>query len=265
MPQIADQTYLQNEQYQNATNLDARINLHKNFSTNAYGLPRWLYDQCQILPGSLVLEVGAGSGNIWRENADRAPRDWRILLTDFSPGMIKQTRDTLAGILPHARFAVADAQELPLPDATFDAVVANFMLYHVPDRNQAIGEFRRVLKPGGTLYAATNGNDHLRRIHELIGQFDPAIELWGDPATSGFSLEDGGEQLAAHFSHVTLHRYDDAIVVADAAPLVHYIASFTPLSGEQRAALHAFIAGEIAQGGGTLRIAKAPGLFVAST
>jgi len=264
MSQIADQTYLQNEQYHTAANLDARIALHKHFSTNRYQLPRWLFDQFAVPNKGAVLEVGAGSGNIWRENADRTPADWQMLLTDFSPGMLRQTRDVLA-VLPHARFAVADAQALPLPDAAFDTVIANFMLYHVPDRSKAIAEFRRVLKPGGRLYAATNGGGHLRELHELLVRFGQNLEMWGGSATSGFSLENGGEQLAAYFTDVTLHRYEDAIVVEETTPVVDYITSFASLHDQQRIALHAFVADEIARQGGALRITKAPGVFVAQT
>lgn len=263
MSQIAERTYLQHQQYHTTRNLDARIALHKHFSTNPYGLPRWLFDQLAVPNNGAVLEVGTGSGNIWCENADRIPAGWHMLLTDFSPGMLRQSRDVLADVLPRARFAVADAQALPLPDAAFDAVIANFMLYHVPDRNRAIAEFRRVLKPGGRLYAATNGRGHLRELHELLARFGQNVEMWSGPATSGFSLENGGEQLAAHFGQVALHRYEDAIVVGETAPVVDYIASFAPLHDEQHVALHAFVADEIACQGGALRVTKAPGVFVA--
>ena len=53
---------------------------------------------------------------------------------------------------------------LPFEADTFDAVVANHMLYHVPDRAQALAEMQRVLKPGGQVYLATNGLAHLREL-----------------------------------------------------------------------------------------------------
>ncbi|MBA2446217.1 MAG: class I SAM-dependent methyltransferase [Nocardioidaceae bacterium] len=56
---------------------------------------------------------------------------------------------------------VADVMRLPWADSSFDAVVAMWMRYHVPDLHQGLAEIRRALRPGGVFVAATNGNDHL--------------------------------------------------------------------------------------------------------
>ena len=52
---------------------------------------------------------------------------------------------------------VADAEDLPFADASYDLVAAMWMLYHVPDLDRALAEVRRVLRPGGHLLAVTNG------------------------------------------------------------------------------------------------------------
>ena len=56
---------------------------------------------------------------------------------------------------------LGDVQNLDFPDAGFDAVVAAWMLYHVPDLDRALGECARVLRPGGTFLAVTNSADDL--------------------------------------------------------------------------------------------------------
>ena len=158
-------------QYRDATNLSARINLHARFSTNAYGWHRWVFDQFEPRPHWRVLELGCGPGTLWLKNRDRLPEDWDIMLSDFSPGMLEEARRKLAS-LPHPfAFRQMDAQAIPLPDASLDAVIANHMLYHIPDRQKAFAEIRRVLKPGGRLYAATNGHNHLRELSAWQQQF----------------------------------------------------------------------------------------------
>ena len=123
--------------------------------------------------------------------------------------------------MPHAlAFAVIDAQSIPFPVATFEAVIANHMLYHVPDWATALAEIRRVLTPGGRFYASTVGPQHLRE----MTSFFPDHE--GDFGTEyAFDLENGREQLRAYFAHVERHRYEDALVVTEPEPLIAYLLS----------------------------------------
>lgn len=72
-------------------------------------------------------------------------------------------------------YAVADAQALPFADATFDAVIANHMLYHIPDLPRALAEIRRVLKPAGRFYASTIGREHMHELDELIWECWPSF------------------------------------------------------------------------------------------
>src|SRR5215218_2532688 len=211
MSNIADQSYLR-EQYKNAANLNDLIQLHLRFSTNPYDFHMWVFDQLKLAPDSRVLELGCGPGSLWRPNLARIPKGWQITLTDFSPGMLAEARANLVGAHPFM-FEQADAQAIPFADAGFDAVIANHMLYHVPDRAKAFTEIRRVLRPGGRFYAATNGENHLRELHELVQQFDPTLGLWNRMT---FRLENGADELAPHFQHVLLHRYESALIVTEA-------------------------------------------------
>src|SRR5262249_18967309 len=164
MSKIADQSYLR-EQYKNASNLNDRIQLHTRFSTNRYDFQMWVFDQLKLASDSRILELGCGPGSLWRPNCERIPPGWQITLTDFSIGMLEEARANLTGA-PAFTFQLADAQALPFQVAEFDGVIANHMLYHVPDRARAFSEIRRVLRPGGRFYAATNGEAHLQEIHE---------------------------------------------------------------------------------------------------
>lgn len=256
--------YLRNEQYADGTNLRARQDLHARFSTNPQGWQRWVFEQLSLPSEARILELGCGPGALWRENAERIPPGWQVTLSDFSPGMLAEARASLAALPRPFRFQVVDAQAIPLADATLDGVIANHMLYHVPDIDRALAEIHRVLRPGGRLYAATNGARHMRELEALMRRMAP--DLPAIPVASApFSLENGGEQLAAHFAHVELRRYEDALLVTEAEPLVDYVASIVATwrrLGEKRAEFARLVEQEIAAHG-AIRIGKETGLFVA--
>jgi ubiquinone/menaquinone biosynthesis C-methylase UbiE len=262
---LDDQHYLLTRHYQDSTNLDARVQLHLRFSTNHYGWQRWVFDQLNLPREARVLEIGCGPGYLWRDNLARLPEAWQITLSDLSAGMLRQAQKNLAEARHRFRFENFDAQSIPLPTAHFDAVIANHMLYHVPDRARALSEIRRVLKPGGRLYAATNGRRHLRELHDLQQRFDPATNLgWDKIAHEVFALEDSAE-LAPWFVEITIRRYEDKLIITEAGPLVDYILSMSSaeLIKTRRADLTRFIEHELAANG-AIHISKDSGLIIAA-
>lgn len=263
---IADQTYLRSDQYKSAANLNVRIELHRRFSVNRYGWQRWVFDQFDLPPHARLLELGCGPADLWRENRRRLPTDWDLTLSDLSPGMVEQAQAALsaAGLTPLPRCEVIDAQAIPYPDATFDAVIANHMLYHVPDRPKALAEMRRVLRPGGRLYAATVGEGHLTELRRLI---EAAVgrSLPPDPAVAAFSLENGPTQLAPWFTAVERRNYPDALVITEAQPLIAYILSARAWFGLADEAEVAPIAQMVRQrlaSDGVIYLSKSSGLVV---
>jgi 2-polyprenyl-3-methyl-5-hydroxy-6-metoxy-1,4-benzoquinol methylase len=134
---ISDSARLLREQYKDGSNLSARIRLHQRFSTNRYGQMRWLLDQIRIAEDARVLELGCGTGILWRGSVE-VPRGWRVILTDMSGGMLHETRAHLARLGRAVTYMQADAQSIPFRDESFDAVIANHMLYHVPDIARAL-------------------------------------------------------------------------------------------------------------------------------
>jgi SAM-dependent methyltransferase len=230
-PAPANPIQLCTGQYANASNLDARIALHLRFSTNPYGWFPWVFDRLANLPpNARILELGSGSCRLWVENLGRIPAGW---------------------------------------EAEFDAVIANHMLYHVPDRPKALASIRRILKPGGALYAATNGQNHMQITYALSQQAHPRLAqaarvLFHAP----FSLENGADQLAAFFQPVGVEHYPDALEVTEVEPLVNYILSMAMMADLSEACealrtdLRQIIGAEIAANG-KVRIEKATGLFTA--
>jgi SAM-dependent methyltransferase len=263
---MTDQRYLRAEQYRDAANLRARMTLHERFSVNQYPWQRWVFDRLALPAQCRVLELGCGPGKLWLENADRLTRGWMVTLADYSPGMAREARQGLreanlaAASAPAFVYVNLDAQALPFADASYNAIIANHMLYHVPDRVRALAEIRRVLRPGGRFYAATNGEGHLRELDELLTQAD--LAPLARPANH-FTLESGGAELAQVFAQVTLDRYDDGLVVTEAAPLVAYLASGLRYAAADQARIAATVAQELAARDGALHISKSSGLFTA--
>jgi ubiquinone/menaquinone biosynthesis C-methylase UbiE len=223
MPGFTDSNHLKNVQYRDASNLQARGNLHARFGTNPVGWLTWYFQHLLTLPNSAhILEVGCGPGWIWQENAQRIPPGWHVTLTDLSPGMLGQARATLASVNRDFTYAEVDVQELPFPDESCDAVIANHMLYHVPDLQRGLRQIHRVLKPGGRLFAATNGREHMKEFREL------AHEVYeGIPAErlTGFGLEEGARDLAPFFTAIEMHPFDNLLHVTDAEALKAYVRS----------------------------------------
>lgn len=263
--QIADQAYLRSDQYKDATKFNARVDLHKRFSTNKQGWLRWAFEQLDLPAECTILEIGCGPGYLWQDNAERIPPGWQVTLADFSPGMLAEARSNLAPVGHPFAFEVADAQELPFADASFDAVIANHMLYHVPDRDQAYAEIKRVLRPDGRFFAATNGEAHLREIHALAAKLDVRTAAWGGVSTGTFLLENGGAEIERWFGSVELRRYPDSFIIHEAEPIVAFILSMADTQAftvEERAALVQAVEAELAAHG-PLHVAKDAGLFLA--
>jgi ubiquinone/menaquinone biosynthesis C-methylase UbiE len=104
-----------------------------------------------LRPGMELLDAGCGPGSITIGLAAVvAPSG--VVGIDRQPAQVEHARSLAAerGI-PNARFEVADIQQLPFPDGSFDAVFANGVLMHLPEPVRALRELRRVLRSGGVI------------------------------------------------------------------------------------------------------------------
>lgn len=224
MPRFNDLQYLKSHQYKDSSNLDARVVLHQRFSTNPYGWFEWVFDALLKLPESAkILELGCGPAYLWKDNISRIPAGWNITLSDLSPGMLDAAWRNLVVTGRAFQFKEIDAQSIPFEEETFDAVIANHMLYHVPDRQKALEEIGYVLKAGGYLFATTIGKNHLKEISNWIRQVNPGTDFVS--FGSSFTLDNGFEQLEQFFSQVTLSRYPDSLRVTEVKPIIAFIRS----------------------------------------
>jgi demethylmenaquinone methyltransferase / 2-methoxy-6-polyprenyl-1,4-benzoquinol methylase len=109
-------------------------------------------DQAQIGPGSRVLDVATGTGDLALELARRVWPGGEVVGSDFSEGMLDRARAKASGEGPgrvRPRFEWADATALPYAESSFDALTVGFGLRNFDDRTRGLAEMARVVRPGG--------------------------------------------------------------------------------------------------------------------
>lgn len=240
-----------NGQYATSARLNTRISIHEKYSRSKQPFGEWIVSRYDLQPGERVLELGCGTGSMWQ--GVTLPEGCRVTLTDSSAGMLEAARENTAHLA--ADYAVVDVQQIPYEDASFDVVIANMMLYHVPDIARALREIRRVLRPGGRFFAATFGeNGVVQAVAEMLGMtFD---------ANMRFTLQNGADQLAEAFADVQRHDRDDALEVTDLSDLIAYLRSMQQMTAladvPDETLLTAFRA---RMQGGVLTLPKEYGIF----
>jgi ubiquinone/menaquinone biosynthesis C-methylase UbiE len=267
---LVDPAYLR-YQYDDADKLRVRIATHAQYSERTSdSFASWLLQHVDAARGQMLLDVGCGSGVYHPPLAETGAR---IVAGDASRGMLRTVLDqAAAGSYMIAALSV-DAQALPFRDASFERVMANHMLYHVPDQRAALRELRRVVKPDGRAVMATNGADNYRQFDALhraaaakLGYTTIAHDA------SAFTLDDLALVRSA-FPSAEVFTRADALVFPDAAAALRYYTSGPidgiedrpadgshrePLLREMGAAIEAIIARE-----GAFRVSKTAGCFVA--
>jgi ubiquinone/menaquinone biosynthesis C-methylase UbiE len=220
------------QQYRDSSNFRKRSVLVGKFSTNRYPWYRWVYDQFEELNSrSAVLELGCGPGSLWKRNLDRIPAGSTIVLSDFSAGMLRDSKVNLGAKSARFSFYQLDAARLPFRAACFNAVVANMMFYHVENRPGALQDIRRVLRPGGRFYATTTGRGYMRELNAAASR---VLQIPGrTPSAERFGLENGFELLQSTFAQVETRRYQNELRVNEVQPLIDYFASMEPFISPQ--------------------------------
>jgi SAM-dependent methyltransferase len=183
-----------------------------------------------------ILEVGPGTGEL--AGRLQAELGAAVVAVDISERMVELTR--ARGV----EAIVADVQDLPFPDGSFDCAVAAWMLYHVPDVERGIAELARVLRPGGRLVAVANGADHWDGLRELVA------DVRGEMC---FTAENAEELLRASFASVVRYDATGWIVFPDRAAAQEFVEATMTLQGE------------LPHFEGPLRVRRSPYVLVAHT
>jgi ubiquinone/menaquinone biosynthesis C-methylase UbiE len=145
-----------------------------------------LCEALDLRSGSKVLDVAAGNGNATLA----AARRWcEVTSTDYVPSLLESGRSRAQADGYTVRFQEADAENLPFPDASFDAVMSTFGVMFTPDQDKAAGELARVCRPGGRIGLANwTPESFIGQLFKTIGKYIPPAPgvkspaLWGTKA-----------------------------------------------------------------------------------
>lgn len=117
--------------------------------------PRKIVDSSGIRPGMTVIDLGCGSGAYTTHIARAVGEEGKVYAVDIQPGMLEQLRRKLSRSenrdIRNVELKLAGAYALPFPSESVDLVCMVTVLHEVPDREKALREVFRVLRPGGTL------------------------------------------------------------------------------------------------------------------
>jgi SAM-dependent methyltransferase len=179
-----------------------------------------LLDAAGIGPESEVLDLCCGPGFT---GAGALTRGARVRGLDFSASMLTEARARF----PAIDFREGDAEAPPFADATFDAVVSNFGVHHVPRPMRALTEAHRLLKPHGqfafTIWAGHDRNIAWKLVFEAIARFGDPKASNAPPPGGGFSSgadcltalrEAGFVETRAHLLRATWRHADAASLLA---------------------------------------------------
>ena len=242
-------------QYKNPDKLNIRIRLHQLYSTNKEGFNNWIVNHYDIKKKSSILELGCGTCITWKENTHLLQDCKEVYFTDLFEGMIKEAKTNI-GEHSNIHYAVVNAEELPYEDERFDIVIANMMLYHIPNLDKALSEIRRVLKKNGIFYSATYGENG---VESFINQM---LNIQTERQHT-FTLQNGKGILEDWFSDVEKLEYDDKLLISNYSDLVEYIQSFKEMNDWQnysKEELYRLISDYEKQG--VIEIPKEYGMFV---
>ncbi len=218
------------DQYKDDSNLKDRLQIYR-YSENKRTWFNWAYDQLDLENKKDILELGCGTGLLWKLNIEDVSSNLRVILSDLSNGMLKTTKKSLNEYNKQFKYKKINAEKIPFKKSSFDVVIALHMLYHVRNLEKTLVGIKRVLKKNGKFYASTISFNHHKELRELFSNFDKKLAFHSNMLNE-FRLENGKEILNKYFNSVNELIYQNNLIIPIAEPLFRY--AFSLFDSDQR-------------------------------
>lgn len=209
--------------YATDDNLRIRHETHEKYTVPKRDYVGWALNRYLWRGQEAVLDLGCGPGVYYDRLIQMVP-NVNYVGVDLLPAMVERHLST--------QVAMGNAVALPFADHSFDVVMANHMLHHVPNITQTMREVRRVLRPGGVFMVATNSVQSMpelqvlmRRAIVLLTRYNAAEIRPPAMPSDGFALENGTRVLSRHFYSVVRHDLPSALIFPEVEPAMEYLQS----------------------------------------
>lgn len=141
---------------------------------------RFTLSQTGLRPGQRALDVAGGTGDLAAGMARQVGSTGLVILSDINAAMLANGRDALTdrGVVGNVRYAIANAERLPFPDASFDCITIGFGLRNVTDKAAALRSMARALKPGGQLMVLEFSHPVLPGLKPIYDAYSFSVLPW---------------------------------------------------------------------------------------
>lgn len=213
------------QQYIDSSNLNASVKLQERFSSNKYGWYNFTFQNLKLKNNYKVLEIGCGNGALWAKNIEYLNNNIDVTLTDICEDMLTDAKHNLSNYSEKFNFQIADPNNIPFENESFDVVIANHILFYMQDLDVVLSEINRVLKKGGHFYCSTIDSHNMKELEELMLGFSNNIKISEEKLSNKFGLENGEQILKKYFNDINKYLYEDKLKVNDTKGILEYIYS----------------------------------------
>lgn len=141
---------------------------------------RFALSQTGLRPGGRALDVAGGTGDLTAGMARQVGSSGLVVLSDINAAMLKEGRNALTdrGIVANVRYALANAEQLPFADSSYDCVTIGFGLRNITDKAAALRSMARVLRPGGQLLVLEFSHPVLPGLKPIYDAYSFSVLPW---------------------------------------------------------------------------------------